>query len=97
MKQIEADYLVIGTGAVGMTFVDTMLDESEANFIMVDRHHMPGGTGMMHTLLCDFISHPHFMGWVRLSLAVIESMKPVPTKDIMIWPLALKFQPILKS
>ncbi|MEM7119588.1 MAG: NAD(P)/FAD-dependent oxidoreductase, partial [Chloroflexota bacterium] len=43
MKQLEADYLVIGTGAVGMTFVDTMLDETDANFIMVDRHHMPGG------------------------------------------------------
>lgn len=43
MKQIEADYLIIGTGAVGMTFVDTMLDESEATFVMVDRHHLPGG------------------------------------------------------
>lgn len=43
MKKLEADYLVIGTGAVGMTFVDTMLDESDASFIMVDRHHMPGG------------------------------------------------------
>ena len=43
MKQFEADYLVIGTGAVGMTFVDTMLDESDASFIMIDRHHMPGG------------------------------------------------------
>ena len=41
--QLEADYLVIGTGAVGMTFVDTMLDESDATFVMVDRHHMPGG------------------------------------------------------
>jgi len=26
-----------------MAFVDTMLDESDASFIMVDRHHMPGG------------------------------------------------------
>ena len=43
MKQIKTDYLVIGTGAVGMTFVDTMLDESDANFVMIDRHHLPGG------------------------------------------------------
>ncbi len=43
MKQLAADYLVIGTGAVGMTFVDTMLDESDATFVMVDRHHLPGG------------------------------------------------------
>ena len=43
MQQLETDYLVIGTGAIGMAFVDTMLDESDATFIMVDRHHMPGG------------------------------------------------------
>ena len=43
MQNIQADYLVIGTGAVGMTFVDTMLDESDATFVMVDRHHLPGG------------------------------------------------------
>ncbi len=43
MKQIDADYLVIGSGAVSMTFVDTMLDETDATFVMVDRHHLPGG------------------------------------------------------
>ena len=43
IKTLETDYLVIGSGAVGMAFVDTMLDESDANFIIVDRHHMPGG------------------------------------------------------
>ncbi|MEM8860327.1 MAG: NAD(P)/FAD-dependent oxidoreductase, partial [Chloroflexota bacterium] len=43
MQQLETDYLVIGTGAIGMTFVDVMLEETDANFIMVDRFHMPGG------------------------------------------------------
>lgn len=44
MKHLKADYLVIGSGAVSMTFVDTMLQEdAEATFIMVDRHHLPGG------------------------------------------------------
>ena len=28
---------------MSMSFVDTMLDESDASFLMVDRHHMPGG------------------------------------------------------
>ena len=28
---------------MGMAFVDTMLDESDASFLMVDKHHMPGG------------------------------------------------------
>ncbi len=43
MEHLQTDYLIIGSGAVGMAFVDTMLAESEARFIMVDRHHMPGG------------------------------------------------------
>ena len=44
MQQLETDYLVIGSGAVSMTFVDTMLQETEdARFIVVDRHHLPGG------------------------------------------------------
>ena len=43
MQSLEADYLVIGTGAVGMAFVDTLLDESDASVIMVDNHHAPGG------------------------------------------------------
>lgn len=43
MEKLAADYLVIGAGAVSMAFVDTMLDETDATFIMVDRHHMPGG------------------------------------------------------
>ena len=43
MKTLETDYLIIGSGAVGMAFVDVMLDETDAEFIIVDRHHMPGG------------------------------------------------------
>lgn len=43
MKTLDTDYLVIGSGAVGMSFVDVMLDESDADFIIVDSHHMPGG------------------------------------------------------
>ncbi len=43
MTQLEADYLVVGAGAVGMSFVDTLLDESDATVIIVDNHHQPGG------------------------------------------------------
>ena len=42
-RKLETDYLVVGTGAVGMAFVDTLLDESSADIIMVDNHHQPGG------------------------------------------------------
>ncbi len=40
---VETDYLVIGAGAAAMSFVDTLLDESDADIVMVDRHHRPGG------------------------------------------------------
>lgn len=40
---METDYLVVGSGAVGMAFVDTLLDESDAHITMVDRHAKPGG------------------------------------------------------
>ena len=41
--KIKADYLIIGSGAVGMAFVDTLLTESEASLIIVDRFAKPGG------------------------------------------------------
>ena len=41
---IETDYLVIGTGATAMAFVDTLLSENaDATVVMVDRRHRPGG------------------------------------------------------
>lgn len=41
---LETDYLVIGTGATAMAFVDTLLSEqADASVLMVDRHHRPGG------------------------------------------------------
>lgn len=43
MKQIETDYLVIGAGAVGLAFTDTLLAETDAHVIIVDRHGKPGG------------------------------------------------------
>jgi len=39
----EVDYLVIGAGAMGMAFTDTLLSETEATVALVDRHHQPGG------------------------------------------------------
>lgn len=41
--QLETDYLIIGSGAVGMAFADVLLSETDANIIIVDRHHKPGG------------------------------------------------------
>ncbi|MEM9177890.1 MAG: NAD(P)/FAD-dependent oxidoreductase [Myxococcota bacterium] len=43
MDRHETDYLVIGSGAVGMAFVDTLITESDATVTMVDDHPLPGG------------------------------------------------------
>lgn len=40
---IETDYLVIGSGAVGMAFVDTILTETDASVVMIDDRAVPGG------------------------------------------------------
>jgi putative NAD(P)-binding protein len=43
MHTIEADYLVVGAGAMGMAFTDTLVTDTEARVVLVDRHHQPGG------------------------------------------------------
>jgi hypothetical protein len=40
---IEADYLVVGAGAIGMAFTDSLIAEADADVVMVDRRHRPGG------------------------------------------------------
>ena len=40
---ITADYVIIGTGAVGMAFADIILTESEASLILIDSYDKPGG------------------------------------------------------
>lgn len=42
-KTIETDYLVIGAGAMGMAFTDTLITESGARVVMIDRACQPGG------------------------------------------------------
>ncbi len=43
MREISTDYLVIGAGASGMAFVDELIAHSDADVVMVDRRHRPGG------------------------------------------------------
>ncbi len=40
---IEADYLVVGAGAAGMAFADSLVSDSDAKTVIVDRRHAPGG------------------------------------------------------
>ena len=42
-QTLETDYLIVGCGAAGMAFADSLIAESDAQIIMVDRRHVPGG------------------------------------------------------
>lgn len=41
--QLTTDYLVVGAGASGLAFADTLIAESGADVLLVDRRHEPGG------------------------------------------------------
>lgn len=43
MQHLTTDYLIIGAGASGMAFADTLLAETDAHITIVDRHAKPGG------------------------------------------------------
>lgn len=43
MDEIEADYVIVGAGAAGMAFADTLLSETDASLALVDRRARPGG------------------------------------------------------
>jgi len=43
VHELETDYLVVGAGASGMAFVDSLLSHSTAEVVLVDRRHRPGG------------------------------------------------------
>lgn len=42
-EMLETDYLIVGAGAMGMAFADVLLSETDADIIIVDRHHKAGG------------------------------------------------------
>jgi hypothetical protein len=41
--EIETDYLVVGAGVTGLAFADALVDESDAEIVLVDRRDRPGG------------------------------------------------------
>ena len=42
-RTLQADYLVVGAGALGMGFTDALVDHSDARVVMVDRRPAAGG------------------------------------------------------
>ena len=43
MAAVVTDYLIVGAGAAGMAFADSLATESDADIVLVDRRHRPGG------------------------------------------------------
>lgn len=43
MHHTETDYLVIGAGATGLAFADTLISETRAHVTLLDRRGKPGG------------------------------------------------------
>ena len=43
MEQLRTDYLVVGCGAMALAFLDVMVRETDATFVVTDRRDMPGG------------------------------------------------------
>ena len=43
VTELEADYLVVGAGAVGMAFTDALIDHADVSVVMVDRRYGAGG------------------------------------------------------
>lgn len=43
VRSFETDYLVVGAGAVGMAFTDSLIDHADVHVTLVDRRHAAGG------------------------------------------------------
>lgn len=43
MHSVETDYLVVGAGAMGMAFTDSLIDHADVHVTLVDRRHAAGG------------------------------------------------------
>jgi len=43
VRTIEADYVIVGAGTMGLACADTLLNESDATMVIVDQRGRPGG------------------------------------------------------
>ena len=82
VRQLETDYLVVGGGLSGLTFVDALVHSEETgdvDFIVVDRRGQPGG----HWTDCyPFVRlHQPSVGYGVSSLPVPPSEGPIPPGD----------------
>ncbi|HEY2813733.1 MAG TPA: NAD(P)-binding protein [Acidimicrobiales bacterium] len=43
MRSLSTDYLVVGAGAMGMAFTDSLIDHADVQVTLIDRRHAAGG------------------------------------------------------
>jgi hypothetical protein len=43
MHEIDTDYLIVGAGALGLSFADSLLEHGDGHITFVDQHPKPGG------------------------------------------------------
>lgn len=43
MHEIDTDYLIVGAGALGLAFADSLLEYGDGHITFVDQHAKPGG------------------------------------------------------
>jgi len=72
-RNIEADYLVVGAGAMGLAFADTLVSESDATVVVVDRNDQPGGHW---TTAYPFVRLHQLSGERNVDLAVGHLSRP---------------------
>ena len=62
-RAVEADYLVVGAGAMGMAFTDALIDHADVRVALVDRRHGVGRPlARRPTRSCACTSHRRFYG-----------------------------------
>jgi cation diffusion facilitator CzcD-associated flavoprotein CzcO len=88
VHQIETDYLVVGAGAAGMAFVDALIAACDADVVMVDRRHRPGGHWndaypfvQLHSPSALRTSSPRSPSWLSLRLRSHRQAGPRPPRD----------------
>ncbi|MCE3267636.1 MAG: pyridine nucleotide-disulfide oxidoreductase, partial [Solirubrobacterales bacterium] len=42
-RTLDADYLIVGAGASGMAFADSLTRNADVKVALIDRRHGPGG------------------------------------------------------
>jgi hypothetical protein len=99
MHTIGADYLVVGAGAMGMAFIDTLVTETSATsatrarVVLVDRNRQPGGHW---TTAYPFVRphqpHPNTdLDWLRIAPADYgNQLRRLDDPDLTAWLCAAR-------